>query len=211
MGRSLAGRLRRLFTGRSGTTGDTFRRAAAETQTARRASERLADRYYREFRAAEDTADSFPAYDPPRDASGLDSPELLADLEALEDEFRRDADSVDSGTAIKHALDGGRGVLADHIRRDPRAVGWQRVAGPGCCAFCAMLAARGAVYETKWTAGVGRSFHPHCACQVEPVFTRGTLPPLQSQVYAKAWRELSGSNLNQFRRELERLRREGSI
>lgn len=41
---------------------------------------------------------------------------------------------------------------------DPYSVGWQRIAYAGCCAFCRMLAGRGAVYKTNASASfvVGR-------------------------------------------------------
>ena len=46
---------------------------------------------------------------------------------------------------------------------------WARVAHPGACAFCMMLASRGFAYRTRETAGSGYSgahYHDHCRCLV---------------------------------------------
>ena len=53
-------------------------------------------------------------------------------------------------------------------------VGWKRVAEPGACAFCRMLATRGAVYTSQATASVtagAKKYHRHCRCVVESVAT----------------------------------------
>ena len=63
---------------------------------------------------------------------------------------------------------------------DEEAVGWVRIARPGACWWCAMLASRGAVYRSAATAGrrvnkrfVGDGmfkFHNHCQCVARPIF-----------------------------------------
>lgn len=63
------------------------------------------------------------------------------------------------GGAVQRIIfDGARGVVEGNVVRDPVRVGYQRMARPGCCAFCGMLASRGAVYRSAETAGsvVGR-------------------------------------------------------
>ncbi|RLP74359.1 hypothetical protein D9V32_13505 [Mycetocola tolaasinivorans] len=72
-----------------------------------------------------------------------------------------DTDGVLSrlGGAVQRMIfDSARGVIEGNTRRDPVRVGFQRMARPGCCAFCGMLASRGAVYRTEGSAGgvVGR-------------------------------------------------------
>ena len=42
--------------------------------------------------------------------------------------------------------------------------------GTETCAFCLMLASRGAVYHTRKTAGEWRHFHRGCDCKVVPSF-----------------------------------------
>lgn len=60
-----------------------------------------------------------------------------------------------------------RDTILTNRRRDPSAVGWQRVTSGGC-KLCQMLAARGAVY-TDQTARFAT--HPHCRCSAQPVFS----------------------------------------
>lgn len=43
-------------------------------------------------------------------------------------------------------------------------LGYRRVPEPGACAFCLMLATRGAVYSSASTAGGDNRFHAHCRC-----------------------------------------------
>lgn len=71
--------------------------------------------------------------------------------------------------------------------------GWARVPhGPHTCAFCTMLASRGAVYSTARTAGGdGRKFHGECDCAVILVrdsrdFPDGYDPDALFDVYAAA-------------------------
>lgn len=59
-----------------------------------------------------------------------------------------------------------RDTITTNTRRDPSAVGWQRIAGGGC-KLCSMLAARGAVYKQS-TARFAT--HPSCKCSAAPVF-----------------------------------------
>lgn len=90
-----------------------------------------------------------------------------------------------AGAVQRHVLDGGRDVLQRLSRADARALGYSRVTSGRACAFCAMLASRGAVYKRD-TARF-RS-HDHCACTVEPLFRGGGLPP-SAQRYGALWDE----------------------
>lgn len=62
------------------------------------------------------------------------------------------------GAVQRMIFDSARGVVEGNVVRDPVRVGYQRMARPGCCAFCGMLASRGAVYSSASSAGavVGR-------------------------------------------------------
>ncbi|MEQ6899003.1 hypothetical protein [Microbacterium sp. KR10-403] len=62
------------------------------------------------------------------------------------------------GAVQRMVLDSARGVVEGNVVRDPVRVGYQRMPRPGCCAFCGMLASRGAVYRSSESAGgvVGR-------------------------------------------------------
>ena len=73
-----------------------------------------------------------------------------------------------AGVAGQLALDAGRDTVIGAVHRDRQARGWARHVEPGACAFCAMLAARGAVYRSRQTAEF--QAHGHCRCQPVPVF-----------------------------------------
>ena len=80
-----------------------------------------------------------------------------------------------SGAATRLALQGGRQTIVDTVKADPHAVGWDRVTSDDPCAFCAMLASRGAVYRSEETASF--ESHDHCSCSAEPVFSPADVKP----------------------------------
>lgn len=59
-----------------------------------------------------------------------------------------------------------RDTILGNRRRDPEAVGWQRITNGGC-KLCRMLADRGAVYKHDT---VNFAAHPNCHCTAQPVF-----------------------------------------
>lgn len=90
-----------------------------------------------------------------------------------------------TGSAERQALAGARSTVAETITRARLIVGWQRITAAGACKFCEMLAGRGAVYKSSASAAgvvggrggfprgtrqIGRSFHDHCRCTVEPLY-----------------------------------------
>lgn len=79
--------------------------------------------------------------------------------------------SLDRG--VKHA---GRDTIAGSAARDPAKALWARVPSGKGCAFCLMLASRGAVYGSKASAGGMKDYHDHCGCQPVPVWHPGDLP-----------------------------------
>ncbi|MFE7106634.1 hypothetical protein ACFU98_35340 [Streptomyces sp. NPDC057575] len=78
----------------------------------------------------------------------LDDTDFLADLNAV----MRDAGAQAAGAADRDAQMGGRDLLDSYARADRTVLGWARVTAPDPCWFCAMLASRGAVYRSAWTA-----------------------------------------------------------
>lgn len=74
------------------------------------------------------------------------------------------------GAFHEAVLAGGRKTVEKTARKDPRALGWRRVSDGHPCAFCAMLVTRGPAYLSGETAGIGKKFHAHCGCTVEPVY-----------------------------------------
>lgn len=70
----------------------------------------------------------------------------------------------------------GRDTLDFNTGRDFGARYARVPSGSETCAFCLMLASRGAVYGSKRGAGDGRKFHAHCDCVVTPVWSDADLP-----------------------------------
>lgn len=130
------------------------------------------------------------------------------------EQARRAALTRVSGAVTRHVLNGGRQTIIDSVAADKQAHGWARITDGQPCAFCAMLAGRGAVYKTEQTADF--EAHDHCGCQAIPLFNGSPLPPLnrklrdlynQAQREAEAAGELdrgtSNDRLNAFRRLYE--------
>ncbi len=67
-------------------------------------------------------------------------------------------------------LNGGRGTIEAGIRRDRRAIGYQRATDGNPCHFCAMLASRGPVYRKDSFSSA--KVHIGCGCTLEPVYSR---------------------------------------
>lgn len=98
------------------------------------------------------------------------------------------------GAVTKLVQDVGRHTILDTVKADPAAKGWARIPEPGCCAFCALLATRGAVYKNQQTASF--KSHDHCRCHAEPIFTayEPSAQVRQWQAdYAQATRGVRGS------------------
>lgn len=72
-----------------------------------------------------------------------------------------------AASGMRYALGGGRDTITQTIQADPRAIGYERVTGGNSCAFCQMLADRGAVYGE---ASADFEAHDGCTCGAEPVY-----------------------------------------
>lgn len=77
------------------------------------------------------------------------------------------AEAASAASAMRHAMDGGRDTILATTQADERARGWERVASGNACAFCQMLAGRGAVYGE---ASADFESHDGCGCTAEPVY-----------------------------------------
>ena len=63
-------------------------------------------------------------------------------------------------------------IIANARRDEKRGVRYARVPTGGVtCAFCMMLASRGAVYGSRDTAGEMGQYHKHCDCKIVPNYT----------------------------------------
>lgn len=116
------------------------------------------------------------------------------------DQAMRAAFVASSGAATRLALDGGRSMIRDSVAADPAVVGYRRVTDGNPCAFCALMASRGAVYKSSGSGpthtgassglthaskdgigDAGQAFHDHCGCTLEPVYDRTPLSGREQQ------------------------------
>lgn len=79
-----------------------------------------------------------------------------------------------------------RNTVALNVERDPFGASYARVPkGKTTCAFCLMLASRGAVYGSKKSAETirnsGKHYHTKCDCEAEPVWSGDDLERLKEQ------------------------------
>ena len=107
--------------------------------------------------------------------------------------------------AMRHALNGGRETITASVEADPQARGWARATSGKTCAFCSMLAGRGAVYKGEDTADF--KSHDGCNCSAEPVYRKDAPLPAGSarhaELYQQAKAEADGGDvLNSLRRLL---------
>lgn len=109
-----------------------------------------------------------------------------------EDVARRTMATMLAGSARRLALAGERDTVAATVRDSDVIVGWRRQTDADPCAFCAMLASRGAVYKTEATAGGfgGIQFHDHDQCIAVPLFEREEEPP-EVERLQDLWREVT--------------------
>lgn len=126
-----------------------------------------------------------------------------------------------AGSAMRHALNGGRQQVLSAVRRDPAAIGWARVTREAPCWFCAMLASRGAVYKDDSFDSSDPRFigsdsdvkvHDSCQCVYEPRFRRDALVSEASRKAADLWEQVTGPYSGHekalaFRRAWEALQR----
>ena len=106
--------------------------------------------------------------------------------------------------AQKLVADTGRGTVQGAVRQDRQATAWARSAARGACAFCKLLASRGAVFKRD-TADFRA--HDGCHCGVIPVF-KGQRFELSD--HAKEWERIyrefaaphPGDQLRLFRQAL---------
>lgn len=182
-----------------------------------RTSAALGAEFYDAQREAAGATGAFtvPVADPPPDAqieSGLrwaakdvwerdpDSA-TAAQLEPLDARLEQ-AEKKAEAVAQKLVADAGRGTVQDAVKSDRQAVAWARSAALGACAFCRMLAIRGAVFKQDT---VDFRAHSGCHCMAVPVF-KGQRFELSDK--AKEWERLyreyaapySGDQLRRFRR-----------
>jgi len=200
----------------AGTIGAFATTAAVVVRARNRDSATAATRYFGDFRQAEGVrgAATIVAGEPPVAAvvSGLvRGAGLSGIIRARQRGFSPQAAARNgftrvAGSAMNLTLDGGRQVVIEATLSDRASTGkYQRVASSGACAWCAMQASRGPVFDE-------RAFKKHvgCNCDAEPVYEGSRLPATSQQFrdeWARAQREVlpgvegtKNDALNAFRR-----------
>jgi hypothetical protein len=195
-------------------TYDRFARAATTITRARHAtSSGVAARYQEDFRRAEKVAGraavKLAAPLSPRDVlTAIRGAGLSGIINSRKAGFSAQAAARNGlvkvlGQTALLVLGGGRDTIIDSVAADPKVTHWQRVTSVEPCAFCAMLATRGAAFSAD-TADF--EAHDHCSCTAEAAY-EGSAMPLTSQRLQSQWQDvtagLSGDDaLNAFRRSL---------
>lgn len=177
--------------------------------------------YYESFRKAEEITGAAT----PRLAGPIDVQQLVKSMYVTGEvmtknalasgqspqEARQTALTRVSGAVTRHALAGGRDTIISSVGADKHSEGWARVTDGDPCAFCAMLAGRGPVYKSEFTADF--QAHDHCGCVAEPIYPGATWPGRAREfhdLYNQATRDAAASGeldrgtsndlLNAFRR-----------
>lgn len=192
-------------------TFDTFAKSATVLTRARHStSSGVAAGYQEQFRKAERVAGRAavklgPALDVGNALSSIRGAGLSGIINARKAGFSPQAAAQRGlvkvlGATTRLVLGGGRGTIIESVAADPQTAHWQRVTSGEPCAFCAMLAQRGAVF-TADTADF--EAHDHCSCSAEAAY-EGSAMPLTSQALRSQWETategLSGDDaLNAFR------------
>ena len=130
---------------------------------------------------------------------------LLAKIKAAEPVAQA---AQTTGTKVSEAaarliLNGARQAVLQAVTEDSEAVGWMRVTASDPCAWCAMLASRGAVYKSEESASFDA--HYRCRCSAQCVFSREDAKALRNAPLAQEWQQAtagySGKDaLNAWRR-----------
>lgn len=143
-----------------------------------------------------------------------------------------------SGTAVKEVVNGSRGVINNINLRDKRTIGYARVTDSDPCAFCALLASRGAVYTSESFLQADQNFtpnpngaknlpegfsdvakvHDNCRCTLRPVYAKSQAMDAAAKYYRDAWDDIYNSNsrlsnkkqINEFRKWLNKNPYQGS-
>lgn len=155
---------------------DWLHAAAPLVDVQRETSSHLAANYLQALKQLELSADLKPVLAGPAPAEAVATSLLVTGPISLKKAAARGvllakalptAQAASSAAAMRHVLNGGRETITHTIRRDPDASGWRRVTSGRACAFCSMLAGRGAVYSADT---VDFQCHDGCSCNAEPVW-----------------------------------------
>lgn len=127
-----------------------------------------------------------------KEISDLLESELEAKRATKKADDRQDAGSARmAGKLDKGVVDAGRELVWNTGRKDRRRKAWIRVTGPDPCAFCSMLASRGADYSSEKTAlysSEGDKYHPNCHCTAHAVYVDDPAYDVREKYFMDAWK-----------------------
>ncbi len=97
-----------------------------------------------------------------------------------------------TGTVGRQVLTGGRDTIVLSTAADKKAGGWERVTSGDPCAFCVLVASRGAVFSED-TADF--QSHDHCSCSGEPKYGDSKSPG-RNQEYRELYDRVASGTAN---------------
>jgi hypothetical protein len=97
--------------------------------------------------------------------------------------------NVMASAATRLIQNGARTAVLQAVQQDSAAVAWYRVTAADPCAWCALLAGRGAVYKTAQTAGF--KAHSRCRCSAAAAFSREDAKALRDNDLYRQWRRVT--------------------
>jgi hypothetical protein len=104
-----------------------------------------------------------------------------------------------AGASTRLVLNGGRQAILSAVQADQKAIAWMRVTAANPCAWCAMLASRGAVYRSEASAGF--SAHGHCRCTAAPVFSENNAGFIaQNNLLQQEWKRVTRGHSGKYAR-----------
>ena len=129
--------------------------------------------WYDEHRAELGVRGSYTARLPALRDPGVEA--LLGWAESQAQTALTELDLVAGGT-FRRVANGARAAIISNVAKDPRGRGFQRYARATSagCAFCRMIAGRGAVYRSEDSATFAA--HDHCQCVAVPAFDGAPVP-----------------------------------
>jgi hypothetical protein len=152
------------------------------------------------------TFDEFPTSDAALSLTITGNYNVKAQMPGPEDELMANGRTNSAGASVRHAMNGGRNVVEHLMSQDRKVVGYARVTDADPCAFCALLASRGAVYgqgsfikgnkrfkanpngakdlPDTWTPA---RTHDHCRCFLRPVYAKAQAMDAEAKFYRDQW------------------------
>jgi hypothetical protein len=165
--------------------------------------------------------DEFPVEDVATSLTIQGNYEIKAAMPAPEDEAMYNGLKDSSGAATRQAMNGGRNVTNNLVAFDRRIIGYARYTDSNPCYFCALLAARGAMYSKSSNRGGRRKsdgsltkgdkdftpnpngakdlpdgfipakVHDHCKCTLRPVYAKSQDMDADAKFYKQQWEDLN--------------------